>query len=170
MNTPFIKNNSIHIGYVLFSLSLVTAYAVYYQYSSNNKNQNTAQSELFKRAHTVYLEGMELYKKGEYDKAIATCEKAIEILPQHGASYDTICLSLIHQGKQDAALECAQKAIAANPNFAPSYLILGQLEFERNNHAAAKQAFEKAVTLDAKLFAGHIFLSQILMEEKSVDS
>jgi tetratricopeptide (TPR) repeat protein len=117
------------------------------------------------------------YKRGEYDRAVAIMEQAIEKLPNHASnSWDTLANMYLKQGQYDKAIALLQKEIdistgdrlsLAYNNLGVAYLyILNDLESHRNQFnvadfdsrkeqvlAPAAVAFSKALEIEPDMWA-----------------
>ena len=85
--------------------------------------------------------------RGEIDKAIADCKRAIELDPDFGNPYNDIGVYLVQQGKLDEAipwLEAAKSATRYEPRHFP-YLNLGRVYLQKGDAMRALDEFVYAL-------------------------
>jgi Tfp pilus assembly protein PilF len=83
---------------------------------------------------------------GEYEKAIADCQRAIEIDPDFGNPYNDIGAYLIALGKADEAVFWLRKAAVA-PRYRSrcfAFMNLGRVHLAKGQMIAALRCFETA--------------------------
>ena len=89
-------------------------------------------------------------KAKEYDKAIATYQKAIQLSPQDASLYDGLGTVYIDQRKIPEAQQAFQKAAEVNPAGAGrEYYNLGVIMVNSGKMDEASQALKKATDIDA---------------------
>lgn len=89
----------------------------------------------------------EYMKKNEYEKAIDSLTKAIEIAPERHLLYANLgsAYASIHQ--YEKALSALKKALEIYPDSVSAYLALGFLYSENRNYTLAIEAYKKAIEL-----------------------
>ncbi|MDY7039537.1 MAG: tetratricopeptide repeat protein [Chloroflexota bacterium] len=86
--------------------------------------------------------------KPDYDKAIASFEKAIEIAPDEAEGYDLLGWTYgFYKGEPDRAIIELERAVELDPNYASAYGHLGWLYYAQRNYEDAIINFERAVQL-----------------------
>ena len=87
---------------------------------------------------------------GDYDAAIAECQRAIEVDPDFGNPYNDIGAYLIEKGQMDEAVPWLEKATCAarydNPEF--PHFNLGRVWESKHDYPRALASYRKAVELD----------------------
>jgi tetratricopeptide (TPR) repeat protein len=73
-------------------------------------------------ASAYYRSGIEYYKKGDYDRAIADFSQAIRLDPNYAFAYYNRGVTYKTKGDADRAIEDYTQAIRINPNHANSYI------------------------------------------------
>jgi tetratricopeptide (TPR) repeat protein len=88
--------------------------------------------------------------KPDYDKAIASFEKAIGIAPDEPEGYDLLGWTYgFYEGELDRAIIELERAVELDPNYASAYGHLGWLYYAQRNYEDAIVNFEWAVQLGA---------------------
>ncbi len=106
----------------------------------------------------AYLDQGEAYgRQGQFDKAIAEINKAIELDPKNANAFNDRGLALWLKGDMNPALADYNKAIELNPTFATAYnnrgLLYGKGQGEMD---LAIADFSKAIELDPKLVDAYL--------------
>jgi len=87
---------------------------------------------------------------GNFDAAIAECQRAIEIDPEFGNPYNDIGAYLIEKGEIEEAIPWLEKATCAarydNPAF--PYFNLGRVWEAKHDYARALASYRRALELD----------------------
>ena len=99
---------------------------------------------------------------GQYDRAIAEFELALEANPDHPLAYLGIALALMHQNRHEASLEAFDRALALDESLAVAYADRGILHDRMGQHALALQDYRRALALDPKLADGPGWLWRFL--------
>jgi tetratricopeptide (TPR) repeat protein len=105
---------------------------------------NCASSQAIKN----YNIGNEQNEQGEYDNAIRSYYKALELNPEYAEAYSGLGYSYYMKGEIEKAIEYCNRAISINPNFPRSYLYLGYINYDRANNIEALNYFSKFIELD----------------------
>lgn len=84
-------------------------------------------------------EAQSMYRQGQLDDAIACCDRALALRPDHATSWFLRGAVNSRQGNRDTALADYSRAVALKPNFAEAWSNLGMLlhELGRLNEALA---------------------------------
>jgi len=104
-----------------------------------------------------YDEGVRLYGQENYDEAIASFEKALEINPNHNKSKEYIAYAWVKKGLKayvqknyEEAITYYDKAIDINPNYADAWYNKGVSLGRLGRHEEAHVCIEKALTIREK--------------------
>jgi Tfp pilus assembly protein PilF len=87
---------------------------------------------------------------GQYDQAIAVCQRAIEIDPDFGNPFNDVGAYLIEQKEFDQAIPWFERALHARRYSSytfPSFN-LGRVYLAQDQYSRAIECFEKALTID----------------------
>lgn len=113
----------------------------------------------------IYSEQAQMYfQERNWDKAIAACKNALDIVPDNVDAYRILGNILLRQGKKPEALGIYAKALSINPNSAPIYANLGSFYAEQRNWERALDYFQQAVIFDPNLAGAYRSLAQIWEE------
>ena len=99
---------------------------------------------------------------GQYDRAIAEFDLALEANPDHPLAYLGIALALMHQNRHEASLEAFGHALALDESLAVAYADRGILHDRMGRHDLALQDYRRALALDPKLADGPGWLWRFL--------
>ena len=94
--------------------------------------------------------------KGQYDKAIADFNKAIEINPRFAGFYNNRGLVNEEKGQYDKAISDYNKAIEINPRFAEAYNNRVVTYFYKRDYETAWDDVYKAQSLGYKVHPGFL--------------
>ena len=111
----------------------------------NGKKKETDPNELL-------AEGYDLFKKGQYDKAIVCYNKAIEINAMFAEAYNYRGDAYYYKGYYDKALWEYNKAIEINPNYFFAYNNRGLVYCQKGRYDKAISEYSKAIEM-APLYA-----------------
>ncbi len=89
--------------------------------------------------------GMELYKAGNFDGAIAAYEAAVAQRPEYAPGHVNLALAYLKRGRPDDAVRAAQRAVTLSPQAGPAHCQLA-------NAFAAKGRWNEAVAEYARAF------------------
>jgi tetratricopeptide (TPR) repeat protein len=108
--------------------------------------------------------GLELRHKGEYDKAIASYTKAIELDPEDADTYYFRGIAYEYKGEYDKAILDYTKAIEMKPEFSPFYCARGDTYSSEGEYDKAIADYTTAIDVDGSLLAywnrGHTYVSK----------
>ena len=99
---------------------------------------------------------------GQYDRAIAEFELALEANADHPLAYLGIALALMHQKHYEASLEAFGGALALDDSLAVAYADRGILHDRMGRHDLALQDYRRALALDPRLADGPGWLWRFL--------
>ncbi len=102
---------------------------------------------------TQYNDGVELMKKGDYEKAAKKFEAALEKNPTMAEAHNNLAYSLRKQGagNYDLALRHYNRAIELKPDLAEAYMYRGVLHALMGNEEKALQDHSRLTQLNRKL-------------------
>jgi len=101
----------------------------------------------FTRAVSSYNHGAAFMAQGEYDRAIASFDKAIRIEPSFAEAYCNRGTAYYEKGQCDAAIADFSKAIENEPDFAQAYYNRAVAYYDRQECDKAMQDAQKAQSL-----------------------
>ena len=99
---------------------------------------------------------------GQYDRAIAEFDLALEANPGHPLAYLGIALALMHQQRYEASLDAFGHALALDDSLAVAYADRGILHDRMGQHDLALRDYRRALALDPKLADGPGWLWRFL--------
>ena len=103
----------------------------------------------------IYLfRAITYYEKGEYNRAIADCEKIIKLKPEGAGSYAGVASingnSATKKGEYDRAIARFNAAIKLDPEGSGSYNDRGVAYRRKGEYDKAMADYDKAIKLDSK--------------------
>ncbi|MCU7936266.1 MAG: tetratricopeptide repeat protein [Candidatus Thiodiazotropha sp. (ex Dulcina madagascariensis)] len=87
------------------------------------------------------------FAEKNYQQAIKTYERSLEINPDDVETYNDLGLSLHYTGQSARAIEILKTGISKGEGFQRIYLTMGFVQAQTGDKEAAKRAFAKAVEL-----------------------
>jgi hypothetical protein len=97
-----------------------------------------------------YNYGLDLFEKGQYDKALQHFKDASRISPKYPAARNSICLTLLAQKKLDEAIGCFTDMIKERNDWPGIYMVyynLGAAYQEKGDFIQAATNYKKVLTL-----------------------
>ena len=98
--------------------------------------------------YDMFVEGANLFARGEYEESICHFSKAIEADPHSKAAYMSRGVAWAKAGNIDKAMEDFEKTLEMNPNDPRAYHFRGLAHLKRGDREKAKLDFDKAIELD----------------------
>ncbi|CAL1696240.1 unnamed protein product [Somion occarium] len=99
-------------------------------------------------AEALKAKGNSFMSSKNYDEAIASYTKAIELDPTNAVYYSNRAAAYSSKGSHDEAVLDADKAIEVDPSFVKAYHRLGHAYYCLNDYKAAAAAFRRGLELD----------------------
>jgi tetratricopeptide (TPR) repeat protein len=104
-------------------------------------------------AEKLYNEGVELYTKGEFRKALHSFGEAVKIKPNFPKAYYNAALCFIELKNPDSALVNLNNVILLD-EYDKAYYLRGTVWVDLNELSDAKADFEQAVAIDSSTVRG----------------
>ncbi|MCA9521580.1 MAG: tetratricopeptide repeat protein [Myxococcales bacterium] len=101
-----------------------------------------------KKAVKLLNEGIKQGQKGQFDDAMESFRKAIELDPKYAKAYFNLGLAYQFKKLHPASVPHFLKAIELEPDYALAYYRLGISWFEMEAYKAAIAAYERAIELE----------------------
>ncbi len=114
-------------------------------------------------------EGIDLKNQEEYEKAIETFEKALELTPKSARVRQLIGEAYKKMGNIEKAEEKLQEAVSINPQYIKVHQSLGDLYQEVGNKEKALAALEKAVKISPNNSERQTVLGKMYLESGDVE-
>ena len=95
-------------------------------------------------------QGVVLLEEGQYDRAIAYFNKAIEINPKYADAYNNRGNAYAKKGQYDKAIADYNKAIEINPRFAAAYNNRGNAYMGNGQYDKAISDYNKAIEINPR--------------------
>jgi len=83
----------------------------------------------------------------QYDEALESYKKALEIKPDYAEAYFNMGVVLKENGDSEAAIDSYKKALTIKPDYAEAYNNMGNIFKDNNNPEAAIDSYKKALTI-----------------------
>lgn len=119
-------------------------------------------------AKTYYEEGVEHFKKEEYDAAIESFQKVIDINPEMAAVYNFLGLTYLKQNQSiESAIGSFREAIRIDPHYAEAYFNLATTYASYADEAdKAAEYFQKTIDVDPAYSRAYFGLGWFSLTEK----
>jgi tetratricopeptide (TPR) repeat protein len=108
----------------------------------------SGQIKLSQSAMKFYKEGMKLFKKGDYSRAIKYFDETLSIDPNSVETLSNKCTSLQMLKKYDLSKKCLDEALNKNPTSWLLWNNKGVLMFKLKKYDEAESCFNKAISLN----------------------
>jgi tetratricopeptide (TPR) repeat protein len=90
----------------------------------------------------------ELIARQDWQKAIASLDKAVSLYPDYAAAYNNLGVVYAHTRDRARESDALNKAIAINDHFAPAYVNLARMSISASDFAGAETQLNKAFAFD----------------------
>ena len=97
--------------------------------------------------------GVSYYHVGDYEKAISSYNKAIELDSEYAKAYNNRGSAYLQKGDYDAAISDFDKAIKLNPKFTDAYNNRGYAYDDKGDYDQAIKDYDKAIELNPQYAA-----------------
>lgn len=112
-----------------------------------NKLLENFEDKSSRNSDKFHLKGISFFEKEQFDKAIETFKKAIELKPDNAKVYFFLGNVFGDKGDYIKAIDAYQKAIEFRPDFKNAYINLGHAFFVKGDYDKAIEANKKAIEL-----------------------
>ena len=110
----------------------------------------------------IYLQqAAAYYDESQWDKAIAACNRALELAPETASAYKMLGNVLQRQGKLTDAMGFYAEALARHPSSPEIYSNLGSLYARKQGWEQAITYFQKAIDKDPNFATAYINLAKV---------
>ena len=96
---------------------------------------------------TYFYRGRAYYNEGDYDRAIADFDQAIQLQPDDAAAYNNRGLAYAHKGDYDRAIADYDQAIQLQPDLAEAYSNRGNAYADKGDYDRAIADYDQAIQL-----------------------
>lgn len=121
--------------------------------------------ELRKQAVKHYNQGVELHKKGHFNKAILEYKEAINANPKLEQAYSNLGLIYTAQKSWNKAMEAFEKALEIKPDRATSLNGLGSVLLALKKPEQAMEKWEKAISINPNFESAYFNMGVIYENE-----
>ncbi|TVU52650.1 MAG: tetratricopeptide repeat protein [Arthrospira sp. PLM2.Bin9] len=125
--------------------------------SVSNSPSNPSPEVFLHQAETCYLQG-------DYDQAIAACQKALELKPNWPPVYVTMGNVSQGRGQIQEAIRYYAKALEFDPNLPQAHANLGSMFYKQGQLESAIASYQKAIALKPDLTAVYVNLARALRQ------
>ncbi|MBC7362416.1 MAG: tetratricopeptide repeat protein [Candidatus Aminicenantes bacterium] len=113
--------------------------------------------------------GNSYYMNGQYQEAVGTFSKAIELNPKAEIFYTQLGNSYLGLGEYEKAMQAVKRSLEIEQNNPFAYKILAKIYRTMKENEAAIEALKKAIALDPKDMDGYITIANIYGESGNYD-
>jgi tetratricopeptide (TPR) repeat protein len=106
--------------------------------------------------------GTAWFYKGDYDRAIADCTRALELNPQYAEAYNNRGTAWFYKGDYDRAIADCTRALELNPQYAEAYNNRGTVRFYKGDYDRAIADCTRALELNPQYAEAYHQLAWIL--------
>ena len=113
---------------------------------------------------TTFARGIELLERGQYEDAIATFERVLELDPKDAQAHYNLARALIEEGDLASAEEHLRAAVVAWPDFFDAHLNLAILLGRTGRGGEAAEHIERAVKIDPEHAPTRLLYARVLSQ------
>ncbi len=112
----------------------------------------------------LYSKGLALCNMGEYEKAIRTFKKVLEIAPGSVATWNNLGTAYSRMGEQKLAVKCLKKALEIDSGYEVSWNNLGNAFFRRGDYSKALECYDQALDINSSYRDATVNKTQCLVK------
>jgi tetratricopeptide (TPR) repeat protein len=106
----------------------------------------------------------------QFDDAIESYKKALEIKPDYPEAYYNMGIALKNQGNLDAAIDNYKKALDLKPNYVEAYFNMGNLLKDKGDFEAAIDSYKKALEIKSDYPEAYYNMGIALKNQGNLDA
>ncbi len=128
-----------------------------------------ADADAMKKINAVkkaYNDGLNAYKLGQLQTAVANYNKAIELDPTFGKAYYGKGLALKKMRKYKDAIQAYKSAVEHSPNYVEAYIALGKMYSQINQPDYAISTYNSAIQNDPSAYKAYYELGAVYLNKK----
>jgi len=150
--THFKKSISLKPDFSEAHNNLGTLYIVMKKWDLALESFNAAANNiLYRTPHFAYNNmGLVYYNKGDYQNAIGSYKKALELAPDYSPCYENLARAYEAMNNWELAIEAYQKSIEYDPSYPASHLSLARLYLKLNRAKEADRELKLTIEIDPK--------------------
>lgn len=166
------KKSFNRLGWILFSIIIVSLFIRTVIRNKDWKNSETlwlATANASPNYVASQNNAANIYVlKGEYEKAVKTYKRTIELNPNYSYTYYNLGYTLRLMRRHNEAILFLNKAIALNPTYWQSYEQLGGIYFEIGDFVNSENSVRKAILLSPKQSMLYAQLGTLMLRKNDV--
>jgi tetratricopeptide (TPR) repeat protein len=124
-----------------------------------SKKSDVQVAEIFMHRGSAY------FYQGDYDRAIADYDSALQLRPDFSKVFDGRGLAYERKGDHDRAFQDFDQAIRLDPNFSEAYHHRGRAHQGKNEFVQALQDFDQAIRLDPNSANPYYYRGEIYQQQ-----
>ncbi len=98
--------------------------------------------------YPIYSKGLALCSMGEYEEAVDTFKKVLEVTPNSLSTWNNLGTAYSRMGKQDIAIKCLRRALEIDSDYEVSWNNLGNALFRKEQYSKALDCYDRALGLN----------------------
>jgi tetratricopeptide (TPR) repeat protein len=159
-NSPLESNNSVSID-LEQNNSLKSK--IFTDEIPNLQQHKVTQIE-WETAHIYIQQALDYYTNQKWEEVIASCEKAIQILPKMAEVYKIRGNALQRLGRTSEAMKCYDRALEIQPDLAEIYAGIGKLYALQQQWQTAIKYYQKAIIIKPDFIEAYRNLATIWIQ------
>lgn len=121
-------------------------------------------------ADRYVAEGLALWDKNDYPRALAAFERAVAADPKSAEARNWLGVALMEKADLPGAIAALRQAVALDPRHGRAWTNLGAALVRSGDYAEAVKVFERALALEPNSRAAHMNLGMALRETGDADA
>ncbi|GEM_PF-2933864 len=114
--------------------------------------------------YPIYSKGLALCSMGNYDEAVDTFKKLLEVAPDSVATWNNLGTAYSRMGKQEMAIKCLRRALEIDKNYEVSWNNLGNALFRKGRYSDALDCYDKALQINSSYRDATVNKTQCLVK------